>query len=138
MTDTTVDNVKTLMGKFTRDFTDGEITSMIALAKTIVASHAASVTGDKQEILQRWMTAHLLIRRKGIEYTGRGVSNLTVGQVSLNRSSPEELMRSNQLYTEYIELLKSLTSTIGHGRTKYKTTTSYSDNNNYNSARDLL
>lgn len=137
MTDTSVDNVKILMGKFTRDFTDDEITSIIAIAKTIVSNQAPDVSGDNQELLQRWMSAHLLIRRKGIEYTGRGVSNMTVGQVTLNRSSPEELMRSNQLYTEYTELLKSLTSTIAHGKTQYKTTPSYTDYS-YNSARDLL
>lgn len=138
MTETTVAKVQSLMGKFTRDFTDSEIEDLIEVAVEIVNVDAPGVSGTPQELLQRWMTAHLLIRRKGIEYTGRGVSNMTVGQVSLNRSSPEELMKSNQLYTEYIEMLKRFTETIGHGTTQYSTSPQYGNENNYNSARDLL
>lgn len=138
MTDTTADNVRILMGKFAECYEDSEIESFISVAKVMVAQQAPNADDAQEEILQRWLTAHLLIRRKGIEYTGRGVTNITAGQVSLNRSSPEELMRSNQLYDEYVKFIKMFANKIGSGKTKFATKPSNSWGNDVVSARDLL
>ena len=123
MTQTTATKVRQLCDAFADEFTDTEIDEMIEIAYIRLSNITANAfTGDEEEILHRYLSSHTLITRKGLKYTGKGVSNMTVSRISLNRSSPEDLMKSKQLWTEFTELLKSMTSKTGLNYTKMKTT----------------
>lgn len=137
MSDTTPANVRALVDKFAEEFTDTEISQMIDLAKIIVSKDAPNATGDEEELLQRYMTAHLLVRKKAMKYTGRGVSNMSVGRINLNRSTPEDLAKSKQLYDEYLEILRRMTSRVGFGKTNYPIQRSTSVVGDYYGVQDI-
>ena len=108
MTQTTVDNVKALLGNFSDEFTDSEISAMIDLAYTYLSDMTqGTVDGDQEEMLHRWLTGHLLLKKRVYSGIGHDVGNISAGGFSYNLThDPARAEQSNLFWKEFEKMLR--------------------------------